>query len=198
MAHYRHLMSHSSAAWRAPTSMPNACLLHRAVLLPARLLRSKRGSAPARPWCSDTAPVMALCLRPFVSLRDFRIASACRQRLVPPRLLRARPFATGGSAPSAAAITPLPPVAAPKYASLSAEQQQQVDAYLDILLDWNQRMNLTGRTARGVGRRRVQSGAWRRCCGAASAAPCSLPPSLRWANFFVQPLRTARRLTSGT
>ncbi|PSC68202.1 calcium-translocating P-type PMCA-type [Micractinium conductrix] len=46
---------------------------------------------------------------------------------------------TSGAPPAAAA----PPPAAPKYAGLSAEQQRQVDAYLDILLDWNQRMNLT-------------------------------------------------------
>lgn len=30
-------------------------------------------------------------------------------------------------------------------APLSATQQQQVEAYLDALFEWNQRMNLTGR-----------------------------------------------------
>ncbi|KAL4422347.1 hypothetical protein ABPG75_008544 [Micractinium tetrahymenae] len=90
---------------------------------------------------------MALCLRPFVSLCDFRVAATCRQRLAVRRLPPRRPLATAASA--AADLQPLPPAAAPKYASLSAEQQRQVDAYLDILLDWNQRMNLTAITDRG-------------------------------------------------
>jgi len=34
--------------------------------------------------------------------------------------------------------------AASKYATLPSEQQRQVDAFLDVLLDWNTRMNLTG------------------------------------------------------
>lgn len=33
---------------------------------------------------------------------------------------------------------------APKFSDLSVEQRHQIDNYLDILLDWNTRMNLTG------------------------------------------------------
>ena len=75
----------------------------------------------------------AACLRPFVSLREFRGPTLCRQsarRLLPCRAVAAAagPAASG----------------APKFAALPAEQQQQVEAFLDILLDWNTRMNLTG------------------------------------------------------
>ncbi|KAI3424771.1 hypothetical protein D9Q98_008159 [Chlorella vulgaris] len=35
--------------------------------------------------------------------------------------------------------------AAPKFVNLPAEQQQQIDAYLDILLEWNKKLNLISR-----------------------------------------------------
>ena len=98
----------------------------------------------------------AACLRPFVSLRDFRVA-VCRTsaRRPPCRPLAAAaaappplPGAAGPAGAAARATSGATPAPAPKYATLTAEQQAQVDAYLDILLDWNTRMNLTGEAAR--------------------------------------------------
>lgn len=65
---------------------------------------------------------------PLVHLREFGIQQPAR-----PLLCRRTP-----------AAGTLAAAAAPKYAGLPPEQQQQVDAFVDILLDWNQRMNLTG------------------------------------------------------
>lgn len=44
--------------------------------------------------------------------------------------------------------------AAPKFVNLPAEQQQQIDAYLDILLEWNKKLNLISRGKLWQGRRR--------------------------------------------
>ncbi len=95
----------------------------------------------------------AACLRPFVSLREFGAAVRRPAATRPP----CRPLAAAAAAspppPQPAGVVSAVPAAAapgaasppaPKYETLSAEQQAQVDAYLDILLDWNTRMNLTG------------------------------------------------------
>ena len=66
-------------------------------------------------------------MRQFVSLRNFT-ACACR------------PLAVQKRWRSVAAAAP----AAPKFGDLSDDQKRQVDVYLDTLLDWNTRMNLTG------------------------------------------------------
>lgn len=95
----------------------------------------------------------AVCFRPFVSLREFRVAVrrpttarlACRPLAAAAAATPPSPQPAGGApavsvtATGGAAATPVP-----KYDTLTAEQQAQVDAYLDILLDWNTRMNLTG------------------------------------------------------
>lgn len=93
----------------------------------------------------------AACLRPFVSLREFRVAV----RRPPTTRPTCRPLAaaatpplphpaSGTTAVSATAAAGAVSAPTPKYDTLTAEQQAQVDAYLDILLDWNTRMNLTG------------------------------------------------------
>lgn len=95
----------------------------------------------------------AACLRPFVSLREFGTVvrrppvtrPPCRPLVATGAAARPPPPPASGAAsaaaPAAAAAAAAP---APKYETLTAEQQAQVDAYLDILLDWNTRMNLTG------------------------------------------------------
>lgn len=95
-----------------------------------------------------------------------------------------RPHCAGPIA-AAAGTSPLAEPA-PKFAALPAEQQRRVDAYLDLLLDWNQRMNLTGT----------------RCRGQAAGSDASSPPlsstPCRCSWYPVQPSGTARRPTSGT
>ena len=83
----------------------------------------------------------AACLRPFVSLREFRGPTLCRQSAR--RLLPCRALTTAAAAATTAAAAS-GGSSVPKYAAMPAEQQRQVDAFLDILLDWNTRMNLTG------------------------------------------------------
>ena len=93
------------------------------------------------------------CLRPFVSLRDCRVATQHVHRSRR-HLFTAHTSVCRAAAEDAAASPPpqqsaTAAAAAPKFASLPLEQQRQIDAYLDILLDWNQRMNLTGEGGRG-------------------------------------------------
>lgn len=95
----------------------------------------------------------AACFRPFVSLREFGTVvrrpsvtrPPCRPLVATAAAASPPPPPASGAAsaaaPAAAAAAAAP---APKYETLTAEQQAQVDAYLDILLDWNTRMNLTG------------------------------------------------------
>lgn len=73
----------------------------------------------------------------FLPVASFRYNCIIKHVHTPGRPLCARHAATAGTSPLAEP--------APKFAALPAEQQRQVDAYLDLLLDWNQRMNLTGR-----------------------------------------------------
>ncbi len=68
-------------------------------------------------------------LRPFVSLRHMQ--AACRISSTPSLRLCAAPT--------------------PQMAQLSSEQRNQIELFLDTLLDWNTRMNLTGERS---GRRR--------------------------------------------
>jgi 16S rRNA (guanine(527)-N(7))-methyltransferase RsmG len=58
-----------------------------------------------------------------------------------------RPFCISTAANGAAGAAPptLPAFeAAPKFAALPSGQQRQIESYLDCLMDWNTRMNLTG------------------------------------------------------
>jgi hypothetical protein len=121
----------------------------------------------------------AACLRPFVSLREFRSPAICRQparRLLPCRAVAAAADAAAGPAASGA----------PKFAALPVGQQQQVDAFLDVLLDWNTRMNLTGgfgcgvlgAGCRGGERERQTAVLW--CCRPAAA----------WGGAAAKPLAT--------
>ena len=102
------------------------------------------------------------CLRPFVSLRDCRVATQHVHRSSRRLLFTAHQHhVCRAAAAMEDAAAPLPPpsatdaaAAAPKFASLPVEQQRQIDAYLDVLLDWNQRMNLTGEMGGGCLRAR--------------------------------------------
>jgi 16S rRNA (guanine(527)-N(7))-methyltransferase RsmG len=74
-----------------------------------------------------------------------RRAAALRALLRPAsRSAAASPAASAaaGAPPPPPRAAP-PPAPAPKYATLPEGQRRQVDAYLDALLDWNSRMNLT-------------------------------------------------------
>lgn len=73
--------------------------------------------------------ILSIMFRQLVSLKNFH----CRLPWVP-RQLHAKTTLNAFASSSQA----------PKYSDLSGEQQIQIDRYLDTLLDWNERMNLTG------------------------------------------------------
>ena len=91
-------------------------------------------------------------IRRAVNLRDFRLPSFCSAPA--PGTSRCR--WTHASASS------------PKYETLPTSQRQQVDAFLDELMDWNTRMNLTGA--------RRQGSCWRAATAALRPPPAVLHP----------------------
>ncbi|KAG2605224.1 hypothetical protein PVAP13_4NG098700 [Panicum virgatum] len=80
---------------------------------------------------------MSLCCCSTAAGRGFFLPSILLSRRRHP-LLNLRTTATVAPAPAAAAATSI--------SSLSARQQRQVTVYVEALLDWNQRMNLTAVT----------------------------------------------------
>jgi hypothetical protein len=79
---------------------------------------------------------MMLRLSPLITLHAFTQVPRCQTQKHPyTRTLWLR-------------ATALPDV--PTYDALTADQRSQIDCFIDILLDWNTRMNLTGEFGGGV------------------------------------------------